>query len=47
MGLLFLQFGPQLLRLTGADPAVLAHAAVYLRIRALALPAVITVQASA
>lgn len=47
MGLLFLQFGPQLLRLTGADPAVLAYAATYLRIRALALPAVITVQARA
>lgn len=45
MGLLFLQFGPQLLRLTGADPAVLVYAATYLRIRALALPAVITVQA--
>ncbi|KAI7844559.1 hypothetical protein COHA_001917 [Chlorella ohadii] len=43
MGLLFLQFGPQLLRLTGADPAVLAYAATYLHIRALALPAVITV----
>lgn len=44
MGLGFLQFGPQLLRLTGADPAVLAHAAAYLRIRALALPAVLCVQ---
>lgn len=44
MGLTFLQFGPQLLQLTGADPAVLAHAVTYLRIRALALPAVLCVQ---
>ena len=46
MGAIFLQWGPQLLRLTGAEPAVLAYAAVYLRIRALALPAVLVVQAS-
>ena len=46
MAAVFLQWGSQLLRLTGAEPAVLAYAAVYLRIRALALPAVLTVQAS-
>lgn len=46
MGAIFLQWGPQLLRLTGAEPAVLAYAAVYLRIRAMALPAVLIVQAS-
>lgn len=44
MGGTYLALGPQLLALTGADPAVLGHAAAYLRIRALALPAVVLVQ---
>jgi Na+-driven multidrug efflux pump len=46
MGAVYLMFGPQLLAMTGADAAVLPHAANYLRIRALALPAVIFSQAS-
>ena len=44
LALLYLTRGDALLSLTGADPAVLVPAGRYLRIRALALPAVITVQ---
>lgn len=44
MGAVFLCWGPQLLRMTGAEAAVLPPAAQYLRIRALALPAVILSQ---
>jgi Na+-driven multidrug efflux pump len=44
MGALYLLQGAQLLSLTGADAAVLPFAASYLRIRALALPAVIVGQ---
>jgi Na+-driven multidrug efflux pump len=47
IGLAYLLQGPLLLRLTRADAAVLPHAAKYLRIRALALPAVIVAQVSA
>lgn len=47
LGCSYLALGPQLLALTGADPAVLGHAAAYLRVRALALPAVVLVQVGA
>lgn len=46
MGAVYLVAGPALLRCTGADAAVLAYASSYLRIRALALPAVVVGQAS-
>lgn len=44
MGAILLLWCPQLLRLTGADAAVAVYATRYLRIRALALPAVLLVQ---
>ncbi|PSC76204.1 armadillo repeat-containing 8-like isoform B [Micractinium conductrix] len=46
MGAVYLVAGPALLRCTGADAAVLAYASSYLRIRALALPAVVVGQVS-